>query len=1780
MESVEDAPASGAATKKRSLRTLASFLAVFAMIGTSFFVMVAAAVDEPWVDTNTSQYHAGETVYIDGGGFSGAVTITISQPELDLARGGPWIVVDWPVMLDGTFNYSGYVAEAVSNEAVPVTVHVTDGASEASCSFYEPGLKLELLGWTLHKAPAPKWTEGMVKGYFEGDIVPVRCFVEKPDGVTTRTIVIEVEKSSEPPLGRTIYGYDYLVDYHQDSPTGPFNIYNAPSPNPFYSAEASLAWSYLGEREYSNRYWDAWSIEVTFKPGASSAYVRFGAHLAITQGGILGASHFPGASLQIRETTGGQTPIQINPTQIFTPPSLQIEKTCWPQPAFYVAGQTITFEIKIWNTGEADALHVVLNDTIPSVVSYVASSSYISTDKGANWNSLPLYPKWTSGNQYSWYIGNILYGTRSPSYTPGDYVLVKFQVTIKSGADPGQYWNYANVWWTDDHAGLYPVRGDECSFWVVAPEVVVTKTSDKTCAAVDEHVIFEILLWNPSLLMVMHVEVTDLLVKSPGTLWVGDLSPDQHLTLTGYLSKDGMSGYVYIPELDYQIKGTEGDPFKNVVTVEAWDQYGHSVSRSAETKNIDVRHPDVTITKDVDKKCAAVGEDVTYTITVTNIGDCWLNFSISDPLLGGTLWDKNSPGYYPLEPTGVHKSKTISVTYNIKGTEDLDKNGLPDDPLINTASVTYWDDQWADDRWGTLHKITESDTSTVDVRHPALTVTKDARKTCAEEGEKVIFVITITNTGDIALDYTVDDPLLGGLIWGYGSGVVGGRHGETYTKLAKDDYIILTGNWDADLTSTDHVVYLAVLNYEVTGEEFGDPNKDNDGKDPFKNGVTVTYWDDQWVEGDQWASLHRFTTPLAETGEINILHPSIDVVKYAYNEDGKSIPDQVDGVMRLDYVTYEIEVKNPGILGHPLDTTMDFNVADSFLKPVGYIWATGMFGDKLFGPDKTPYQALGPGASVILTGDISKDTALGYGDGYVYLEILHYKTKLGDLSPITNVVTVNAWDYQNHERSDKDSKIVKLYDYASLIGWVFRDDDVDGVMDYVVSKGDKEPGLPKYYEDGEWSIVLSGMSIFDEPVTYSAWTTYTDLIRGYFGDEFDGIIEPSDAAGYTLQVTPPAGWKATTPEIWSNIVVTSGEIEGDDEGPYDFGYVKEQEITGYKWLDENMNGIKDGREVFLNGWHIILEGYESFGDYKYIWKETWTGPPLKDGYFSFKVYPGTYNVWEELLDGTWVCIKPTMIVGPDGEPGYPNVIINSPGGQIFCLKFGNVQYGVISGFKFYDWNENQVWDNGEDPIPSWTVYLDGTLLNGTVVHDETQTDQFGNWAFTDALPGVYTVTEDLPYGWHATTPVSVRGIEIYSGTMVEEIKFGNIPTTSIWGYKFLDKDLDGRMDAGEPGGEPGLSGWRIQLWYKACEADLEWTVVDTTVTDSTGLYEFRDIRVAGLYKVTEVLQPGWAMISSPMVPVNVLEMPLEPTKAQYDIGNVRYGKVEGWKFEDRLDVGVYRVMDPDEFGIGNWRIMIKGTLVNGMEVPTTPVWTKNMGCCPYCIGYYVFDDLLPGTYWLWEASKEGWTPTTPSGVMITIPVTVNEAAVTFRIDFGNMHPSDPELEFVLLKGTNLWSSPLKMSSPLYASRLAQPDMIGSKLIWIKKYDPVLKVYQTFKPGITPDFEIKPGTGYLIRVSEDAAFTLSGNLDSSMRVQLSDGKNLVGYNQLKPVMASEFVKYVSGPWVSSIKYLGDDGLYHTYKHLSGNVWIGEDFVVTQGRAYVLTLVGSGTIIYPG
>ena len=341
---------------------------------------------------------------------------------------------------------------------------------------------------------------------------------------------------------------------------------------------------------------------------------------------------------------------------------------------------------------------------------------------------------------------------------------------------------------------------------------------------------------------------------------------------------------------------------------------------------------------------------------------------------------------------------------------------------------------------------------------------------------------------------------------------------------------------------------------------------------------------------------------------------------------------------------------------------------------------------------------------------------------------------------------------------------------------------------------------------------------------------------------FTGLLP----GGFTVRPVLPAGFGYTLANtgddtLDSDILIPAGETatvwvaSGQNVIDVDAGIVEPATIGDTVWLDLDGDGVQDANEPGLAG--VTVEIRTPGG----ALVETTTTDA--SGGYSFTVAPGPYSVAITTPSG--------YRVDTGGDVLTTSVL---SGGTDLDVDFPVLGAGLLSGDVVYDVAGDGAIDPSDPGHSSVTVNAtwhgpDG--LPGTVddvTYSVTTID--GSYTFTDLPPGGYVVQVDattLPDGLIDPTldPDSVidlaTDVSLAGGVPVTGVDFATTGTASLGDNVFRDDDEDGVLDPGEP----GVGGVTVTATVTTTSGVLTFT----TVTDSTGYYQFTDLP-AGDYVVT------------------------------------------------------------------------------------------------------------------------------------------------------------------------------------------------------------------------------------------------------------------------------------------------------------------------------------------
>jgi fimbrial isopeptide formation D2 family protein/uncharacterized repeat protein (TIGR01451 family) len=353
---------------------------------------------------------------------------------------------------------------------------------------------------------------------------------------------------------------------------------------------------------------------------------------------------------------------------------------------------------------------------------------------------------------------------------------------------------------------------------------------------------------------------------------------------------------------------------------------------------------------------------------------------------------------------------------------------------------------------------------------------------------------------------------------------------------------------------------------------------------------------------------------------------------------------------------------------------------------------------------------------------------------------------------------------------------------ASLSGRVYRDDNNDGIPDA------GEPGI------GGVTITLTGT----DDLGNSVLLTTTTSITGFY--TFDNLRPGT----YTVSETQPAAYNDGIDRVGtaggdlindqvSNIVLGAGI----DAVNYDFGE-RGTFVSGIVWIDTDRDGTLDGGENGrLGGVTVTLSGNDLLGNSVLL-----TTTTTITGFYIFDNLPA----------GNYV-IEQTQPTGYGSST--PNTLsVNVPLTGLTDRNFGET-VSTLSGYVYVDSNNNGVFDAGESGIGGVTVTLTGTDVNGVSVTLTTLTLADGSYRFENLLAGTYTISETQPLiysdglesiGTIDGTPVGmlvsndvIGNITLSAGTDGINYNFGELADAGLGDRVWLDRNGDGAQDPGEPG---------------------------------------------------------------------------------------------------------------------------------------------------------------------------------------------------------------------------------------------------------------------------------------------------------------------------------------------------------------------------------------------
>ena len=390
-------------------------------------------------------------------------------------------------------------------------------------------------------------------------------------------------------------------------------------------------------------------------------------------------------------------------------------------------GDNVTYTVTVTNDGDVDASQVVIVDQLGNGLKYVSSSD------GGVWDEKTNTVTWivdlAKGESRTFYVNAIVSG-------------------------------YGNV------TNSLVVGNKTTGVNVTVPEIIPDKTANISNPNFGDNVNYTVTVTNDGIGDAKDVVVRDILGEGL-----------KFVSATGnYTFDEATRTVTWIVDL---AKG-ESKVFSVIATVSGYGNVTNSLVVGNKTVGVNVTVPEINPDKTVDNEIPNFGDNVTYTVTVTNDGDVDASqVVIVDQLGNGLKYVSSSDG-------GVWDEKTNTVTWIV----DLAK-GESRTFYVNAIVSGYGN--------VTNSLVVGNKTTGVNVTVPEIIPDKTANISNPNFGDNVNYTVTVTNDGiGDAKDVVVRD------ILGEGLKFVSATGNYTFDEATR------TVTWIVDLAKGESKVFSVI----------------------------------------------------------------------------------------------------------------------------------------------------------------------------------------------------------------------------------------------------------------------------------------------------------------------------------------------------------------------------------------------------------------------------------------------------------------------------------------------------------------------------------------------------------------------------------------------------------------------------------------------------------------------------------------------------------------------------------------------------------------------------------------------------------------------------------------------------------------------------------------------------------------------------------------------------------------------------------------------------------
>ncbi|WP_395761401.1 DUF7507 domain-containing protein [Bacillus sp. 3G2] len=428
--------------------------------------------------------------------------------------------------------------------------------------------------------------------------------------------------------------------------------------------------------------------------------------------------------------------------------------------SFADIGQTVFYTTSISNIGNTDATNIVFTDALPSGLTFVPNT--LTVDGVLQPNANPNT------------------GVALATLPPNEIYSIVFQVTVNSIPPSNPAPNTASTTYafTVD-PGNPPVSSAATSnttlLQINNANIISTKIADLTFADVGNTITFTLNLPNTGNTTATDVTIIDILNSNltfvPNSFTVnGQAIPNADLS-TGVNIGSIPGGNTAIVTFQATVATLPTlDPISNAASttyhyVVDPSQPPITTSNQSNTTTTQINSAILTAQKNSNVATVDIGQDIVYTVTITNSGNVSAtNVIFTDLIPDGTSFEPNS---FTINGTSIQNANIITgvpigdiaPNQSVIVAFHINANEIPPiNPITNQASVSF--QHIVNPKNPPVSKNITSNNVTTKIESAILTTIKIGDKSFATIGDTITYTTTITNIGNISANNVIfSDPL-------------------------------------------------------------------------------------------------------------------------------------------------------------------------------------------------------------------------------------------------------------------------------------------------------------------------------------------------------------------------------------------------------------------------------------------------------------------------------------------------------------------------------------------------------------------------------------------------------------------------------------------------------------------------------------------------------------------------------------------------------------------------------------------------------------------------------------------------------------------------------------------------------------------------------------------------------------------------------------------------------------------------------------------------------------